>query len=154
MSIQAVAGTPAKSSMSVKSFIDTNVFIYSFDRTDDRKSAIALQLIRKHALEANGVISFQVVQEFFNAAFKRFPSAMRPEDADGYLSTVLRPFLSVHSSIGLYGEALAIRSRHQLSWYDSLIVAAAAEAKCAVLYAEDLQHGAKINGVRIENPFR
>jgi len=140
--------------MSGRAFLDTNIFIYSVDRIDQQKAKIALRIIQKHAAEGNGVISFQVVQEFFNVAFKRFPSAMTPEDAGTYLLTVFRPFLRVHSSIALYSEALSVRARFRLSWYDSLILAAAAEAKCAVLYTEDLQHGAAINGVRIENPFR
>jgi predicted nucleic acid-binding protein len=140
--------------MSGKAFLDTNIFIYSLDRVDPRKARVAMQLIREHAARGNGVISFQVVQEFFNVAFKRFAATMTPEDGTGYLLTVLRPFLAVDSSIALYSAALSICARYQLSWYDSLIVAAASEASCSVLYTEDLQHGAKINGVRIENPFR
>jgi predicted nucleic acid-binding protein len=139
--------------MKGRAFVDTNIFIYSVDRVDQRKAKIALRIIQDHAAGGNGVISFQVVQEFFNVAFKRFPSTMTVEDGGVYLLTVLRPFLRVHSSIALYSEALWIRNRFQLSWYDSLILAAAAEAKCSVLYSEDLQHGAQINGVRIENPF-
>jgi predicted nucleic acid-binding protein len=138
--------------MSGKAFLDTNIFVYSFDRTDRRKANAALQLIRDHAVRGNGVISFQVVQEFFSVAFKH--GTMTPEEGESYLMTVLRPFLSVQSSISLYSVALTIRARHQLSWYDSLIVAAASEANCSVLYSEDLQHGAKLNGVKIENPFR
>lgn len=138
--------------MSGKAFLDTNIFIYSFDRTDAPKAKLAQQIITDHAGRGNGVISFQVVQEFFNVAFRKFQPALRPEEATNYLLTVLRPFLAVDSSLGLYGAALGIRSRYQLSWYDSLIVAA--EASCSVLYTEDLQHGAKINGVKIENPFR
>jgi predicted nucleic acid-binding protein len=140
--------------MSGKAFLDTNIFIYSFDRTDPPKAKLAQRIIQDHAALGNGVISFQVVQEFFNVAFKKFQPVIRPEDATNYLLTVLRPFFTVDSSIGLYSAALAIRSRWQLSWYDSLIIAAASEASCSVIYTEDLQHGAKINGVRIENPFR
>jgi hypothetical protein len=80
-------------------------------------------------------------------AFKRFPAAMTPEDGTGYLLTVLRP--SIPQS-----RFLSICSRYKISWCDSLIVAAASEVSCSVLYTEDLPHGAKINGVRIENPFR
>jgi predicted nucleic acid-binding protein len=140
--------------MNGRAFIDTNIFIYSVDRVDKRKAKIALRIIQDHAADGNGVISFQVVQEFFNVAFKRFPSTMTPEDCGIYLLTVFRPFLRVHSSIALYSEALSIRTRFQLSWYDSLILAAAAEAQCSVLYTEDLSHGMKIGAVRIENPFR
>jgi predicted nucleic acid-binding protein len=69
------------------------------------------------------------------------------------VNTVFRPLIVVNSSIELFREALGIHARHQISWYDSLIVAAASEAHCSILYTEDLQHGAKIGGVRIENPF-
>jgi predicted nucleic acid-binding protein len=54
----------------------------------------------------------------------------------------------------LFREALEIRSRYQIARYDSLIVAAASEAHCSVIYTEDLQAGMKIGGIRIENPFR
>src|SRR5579872_2635212 len=140
--------------MSGNAFLDTNIFVYSLDRIDPRKAKNATSLIRKHARHGTGVISFQVVQEFFNLAFRRFPAKMTPEDGTGYLLTVLRPFLAVNSSVALYSAALSICARYKLSWCDSLIVAAASEANCSVLLTEDLQHGAKINGVRIENPFR
>ena len=138
--------------MSGKAFLDTNIFVYSLDRIELEKAKVATRIIRDYAMRGNGVISFQVVQEFFSVAFKR--GTMTSEEGESYLLTVLRPFLSVNSSIGLYSVALTIRARYQLSWYDSLIVAAASEANCSVLYTEDLQHSAKINGVKIENPFR
>lgn len=140
--------------MSGRAFLDTNIFIYSLDKTDERKANTALELIREHTVSGTGVISFQVIQELLNVALKRFPKTMTPSDGVDYLFTVLRPLLAVESSLALYSTGLSIHSRHHLSWYDSLIVAAAAQASCSVLYTEDLQHGAKVHGVRIENPFR
>ena len=140
--------------MSGKAFLDTNVFIYSFDKIDKDKASVAVELIRDAARRETGVISFQVIQEFFNVALKRAQPAFSPHEAIRYLMTVLRPLLSVESSLALYSTGLEIQSRWQLSWYDSLIVAAASQAGCSVIYTEDLQHGAKINGIRIENPFR
>lgn len=139
--------------MSAKAFLDTNIFVYSVDHRDVRKASIAHDLLRQCTVNKTGVISFQVVQEFFNVAMKRFPSMFSPEDAIAYLRTILHPFLGVHSSLGLYVEALSIQNRYRLSWYDSLIVGAASEAQCAVIYSEDFQHGSKINGIRIQNPF-
>src|SRR5262249_37570227 len=100
-----------------------------------------------------GVVSYQVVHEFFNVALRRFPQPMTAPEAEQYLQTVFRPLLAVHSSPALYLETLRITARHKLSWYDSLIVAAAAEAQCGTLYSEDLQHGREIDGVMIRNPF-
>jgi predicted nucleic acid-binding protein len=95
-----------------------------------------------------------VIQEFLNVVTAKFSSSIDTADAQQYVNTVFQPLIVVQSSIELFSAALGIHTRHRISWYDSLIVAAAAQASCSVLYSEDLPHGAKINGVRIENPFR
>ncbi len=112
-----------------------------------------MQLIRRAADTGEGIISYQVVQEFFNVALRRFPQPMNAAEAEQYLVTVLRPLLAVHSSPAIYLEALRTAEKHRLSWYDSLIVAAALEGQCEKLYSEDLQHGRTIENLRIENPF-
>jgi predicted nucleic acid-binding protein len=53
----------------------------------------------------------------------------------------------------LYAEALRIQNRYRLSWYDALIVAAAVEADCRILYSEDLQHGQRFESTTVRNPF-
>lgn len=139
--------------MSNRCFLDTNIFVYSFDHSAPAKAAVARRLIQEHLGNRSGLISFQVVQEFFNVAFKRFPAFIASPDAEMYLSTVLRPLLSVHSSAGLYSEGLRLQQRYKLSWYDSLIVAAANEGGCDVIFTEDLQHGARFGGAEVQNPF-
>jgi predicted nucleic acid-binding protein len=139
--------------MSGRFFIDTNLFVYTFDAQAPARAKKAAQLIRRAADTGEGIISFQVVQEFFSVAFRRFPQPMSIADAEQYLITVLRPLLAVHSSPAIYFEALRILEKHRLSWYDSLILAAAVEGQCDKLYSEDFQHGRKIEGLRIENPF-
>src|SRR5258708_25009966 len=104
--------------MSGRCFLDTNIFVCSFDQADPRKAGIARRLIQDELRNRTGVISFQVVQEFFNVAFKRFPVFVASPDAGLYLSSVLRPLLGVHSSIGLYSEALRLQQRYRISWYD------------------------------------
>jgi predicted nucleic acid-binding protein len=59
----------------------------------------------------------------------------------------------VHSSVVLYAEALRMQSQSGLSWFDSLIVGAAIQSRCDVLFTEDLQHGQRFGTLRIENPF-
>jgi predicted nucleic acid-binding protein len=139
--------------MSGRFFLDTNLFVYTFDATAPSKTKKAAQLIRRAADTGEGIISYQVVQEFFNVAFRRFAQPMSVPEAEQYLITVLRPLLAVHSSPAIYFEALRVAEKHKISWYDSLIVAAALEGRCDKLYSEDLQHGRKIGGLRIENPF-
>ena len=139
--------------MSGRFFLDTNVFVYTFDRSAPAKARKATDLIRKAANSGEGIISFQVVQEFFNVALRRFPQPMSIAEAEQYLTTVFRPLLAVHSSPSVYFGALRIAGKYRLSWFDSVIVACAVEGGCDVLYSEDLQNGAEIGGVRVENPF-
>jgi predicted nucleic acid-binding protein len=139
--------------MSGRFFLDTNIFVYTFDSTARAKARKAKQLIQQAADSGEGIVSYQVVQEFFNVAFRRFPQPMNVAEAEQYFITVFRPLLAIHSSPALYVGALRITGKYRLSWYDSLITAAALEDKCSVLYSEDLQHGQQIEGLRVENPF-
>lgn len=100
-----------------------------------------------------GIISYQVVQEFFNVAFRRFAQPLNTAEAEQYLATIFRPLLAIHSSYTLYVEALQLAGRFHLSWYDSLIVAAGIEGQCDVLYTEDLHHGQRFGKMLIQNPF-
>ena len=139
--------------MSDRFFLDTNLFVYTFDSSAPAKAKKAAQLIRRAADTGEGIISYQVVQEFFSVAFRRFAQPMSVAEAEQYLITVLRPLLAVHSSPAIYFEAMRIAEKHRISWYDSLIVAAALEGQCEKLYSEDFQHGRRIGTLRIENPF-
>ncbi len=139
--------------MNGRFFLDTNVFVYSFDRSAPAKARRATQLIRQAVATRKGIVSYQVAQEFFNVALRRFAEPMTVLEAEQYLATVFRPLMAVHSSQALYGEALRLSDRYHVSWYDSLIVAAAIEGQCPVLYSEDFQHGQRFGDLRIENPF-
>jgi predicted nucleic acid-binding protein len=134
-------------------FLDTNVFVYCFDRTAPVKARRALQLVRAAVETRKGIVSYQVVQEFFNVALRRFARPMATSDAEQYLSTVFRPLLAVHSSPSLYGDALRLSAQLRFSWYDALIVAAAIEGHCSTLFSEDLQSGQHIGDLEIKNPF-
>ena len=140
--------------MSDRVFLDTNIFVYAAGREGGAKERIADQLIGEAITRGHGVVSYQVIQEFFNVALKKFATPFTTEQSQRFLSITFRPMFAVPASLGLYSEALAIHARYRTSWYDALIVAAASEAECSILYTEDMRHGTKIGGVRIENPFR
>jgi predicted nucleic acid-binding protein len=140
--------------MSARFFLDTNIFVYTFDTRVPSKARKAAELIRKAVDSGEGIVSYQVVQEFFNVALRRFSHPMSVAEAEQYLVTVFRPLLAIHSTPGLFAEALHISGKHRLGWYDSLIVAGAIAGECDVLYSEGLQHGQRIEGLRVENPFR
>jgi predicted nucleic acid-binding protein len=139
--------------MSARFFLDTSIFVYCFDASSPKKAALAKTLVRKAIATRGGVVSYQVVQEFFNVALRRFANPMSRVDAEQYLSTTFRPLLSMHSSHALYAEALQIGAKFRLAWCDSLIVASAIEGQCDILYSEDFQHGQQMGRLRISNPF-
>jgi predicted nucleic acid-binding protein len=72
--------------MSDRLFLDTNIFVYSFDRVAVAKSRRATQLIRTALKTQKGTISYQVVQEFFNVALQRFAQLMKVDEAEQYYS--------------------------------------------------------------------
>jgi predicted nucleic acid-binding protein len=139
--------------MNDRFFLDTNIFVYSFDKTAPKKAARCNELIRRALDTGRGIVSYQVVQEFFNLALRKFADPMTGADAEQYLTTTFRPLLAVHSSHALFGLALQTSVRHKLSWYDALILSGAIEAQCKVLYSEDFQHGRRFGELRIENPL-
>ena len=138
--------------MNVEHFLDTNIFVYMLDETDDLKRWRAEQLVR-HSIEAGtGCISYQVVQETLNVATRRLGFAA--DDSCILLADVLVPLWTVHPSRELCERGLALRGRYGFSFYDSMIVAGAIQSGCVRLYSEDLQHGQRIQSLTVENPFR
>jgi len=140
--------------MSDKYFIDTNILIYSFDETALEKQKVAQQIIQNALTNGSGVISSQVIQEFFNVAIRKFSSPMSLEDCSNYLHSVLIPLCQVFTSAKLYENTLNIMKTYNYTLYDSLIITAALEANCTILYSEDLQHNQKIGKLKIINPFK
>ena len=139
--------------MSDRFFLDTNIFVYLFEPTPAAKRSTAEQLIRGALNSHKGVVSYQVVQEFFNLALRKFAQPFDRNEAERFLANTFRPLLSIQSSAALYSAALRIHFDSHLSWYDSLIVAAALDGGCEVVYTEDLQHGRKFGSLQIKNPF-
>lgn len=139
--------------MPAEFFLDTNVFVYTFDRQEPDKQARARRLVERALGTGDGVVSSQVVQEFLNVALQKFERPLSEEQALRYLREVLDPLCLVFPSISLYETAVSLRRRWRFSFYDSLIVAAALESKCNVLYSEDFQDGQEIESLTIVNPF-
>lgn len=140
--------------MSVDVFLDTNVLIYQLDTRDERKHRIAEDLIQQALTTEHTCISFQVVQESLNTVLRKAEVRLDIADARAWLETVLVPLVRVMPSPALYRRGLDVQERWKFGFYDSLIVAAALEAGCKRLLSEDLQHGQRIEGLRIENPFK
>ena len=140
--------------MNARSFLDTNILVYAFDQLSPQKSRIARELITDGATSKLGIISYQVAQEFANVALRRFAAVVSPPDLELFLLEVLFPMMEIHSSPSLLIHALHLHGGGGLSWYDSLIVAAALQGRCQVLYSENFQDGRRFGDLRVENPFR
>lgn len=140
--------------MSARYFIDTNVFVYSFDDRQPAKKERSFKLIQEGLKSGTGMISTQVIQEFLNVATRKFAVPMKPEDSKAYLRLVLNPLCQVYPNLLLYETCLDLQGETSYSFYDSLIIAAAIQAGCDILYSEDLQDGQELRGIKIVNPYR
>lgn len=139
--------------MTERFFLDTNVLVYTFDAKAPHKQTIARDLVRRALKNRDGIISYQVAQEFLNVALRRFKPPMSSVQAQSYLRRVLMPLCEVFPDAELYSDGLDLASKTGWSFYDSLILASAASGQCRVLFSEDLQAGRIIQGVEIQNPF-
>ncbi len=140
--------------MSAKYFIDTNVFVYSFDDRQPIKKERALALIQEALKTNTGMISTQVIQEFLNVATQKFAVPLKIDDARAYLRLVMNPLCQIYPNLTLYEGCLELQAETRYSFYDSLILAAALQGGCDVLYSEDLQEGQEVRGVKIINPYK
>jgi len=133
-----------------RTFFDTNVLIYSDDAANSAKQARALDLIEVHRLSRTGVVSIQVLGEYFSVATRKL--GLDPSFARSKVEVWAR-FQVVAPKAEDVLAAIDLHRLNGISYWDALIVRCAKEAGCSVLLSEDLQHGQVIDGVRIVNPF-
>lgn len=136
--------------MAKKTFFDTNILIYSVDSSFPQKQEIALQLIAEHARNRTGVISTQVLQEFFSAATRKL--GIEPLNAKQHIRD-FQIFDVVQVTPEIIEDGIDCSILNRLSFWDGLIVEAAAVAGCAVMLSEDLTDGQVIRGVEVRSPF-
>ncbi|WP_425575720.1 PIN domain-containing protein [Nemorincola caseinilytica] len=127
-------------------FIDSNVLLYLFTN-DQAKKRIATSLLSSHY-----TISTQVVNENVNVCLRKLRLNKDQAYAHG------RDLMSIFRVVNIYSSTITsafdLSVKYELSYWDSLIVAAALESKCQVLLTEDMHHGLVINEkLRIVNPF-
>lgn len=133
-----------------KCFVDTSILLYQHGVNADEKSKIAANLVGELLLHGKLYLSTQVLQEFCYNALKKL--GQPSEGVKVVLSDYLNANIVVNDAQSTR-EAIDISSTHQLSFWDSLIIAAASEARCKYLITEDLNHGQKIHGIKVINPF-
>ena len=134
-------------------FIDTNIFIYSFDQGEKVKRERAKEIISGALIDGKGFVSIQVIREFYNVATRKFKSPMDVTAAKEYLEKVFGQLNVVYPNFDFISTGLDISRTTKYSFYDSLIISAALKSGCSILITEDLHHGQKIQDLKIENPF-
>lgn len=138
--------------MSDKIFVDTNILVYCFDEADPLKKKKALQIIEDLWESSRGVLSLQVLKEFFVTVTEKLPNRMDFRDAKRIVTDLLswNIFYETRSSLD---KTFEIIHRYHFSLWDANILSAAILSDCHKVYSEDLQHNQTIAGIQIINPF-
>jgi predicted nucleic acid-binding protein len=135
---------------SPRTFLDTNILVYSDDPRDPAKQADALDLMQRHLRSRTGVVSLQVLQEYFVSARGKLKldAALARQRVE-----VFARFHVVEPKVSDILAAIDLHRLHGFSYWDALVIRCASQSGCSVLLTEDLQHGQVIDGVKIVNPF-
>lgn len=131
-------------------FLDTNILVYADDLDSPGKGAVARSILEACFKKRSGVLSTQVLQEFFAVSVARLGVAPEAARRKVELLSSLEVFpIGVENILG----AIDLHRLHGYSFWASLILRAALESGCTVCYTEDMDHGRQIGGLKIVNPF-
>ncbi len=135
----------------MRGFFDTNVLIYADDKTAPAKQRRALELLAEHRRARTGVVSLQVLQEYFVTVTRK----LRVEATVARRKVeLLAEFDVAAPEVADILAAIDLHRLHGFSFWDALVVRAAKQSGCGVLYSEDMQERRDMDGVRVVNPFR
>jgi predicted nucleic acid-binding protein len=137
--------------MSVKTFVDTNVLIYAYDPDAKVKHQIAKSLLQELWDSRTGVLSMQVLQEFYVNVTRRIAVPLTNAAARSIIISY-SPWCVLTTPVEILA-AFQIEETSRIGFWDALILAAAAKARATRVVSEDLNAGQMIAGVRVENPF-
>lgn len=134
----------------VRPFVDTNVWVYAHDSDEPSKRLMALDLLS--GLSGSLTISTQVLCEFYAAVTRKLARPVPAEVAEAQVAEMAK-LETVNTDVVLVKTAIALSRSSQISFWDALIVSAAAKGGCDTLFSEDLSGGQVIDGITIRNPF-
>lgn len=134
-------------------FVDTNILLYAHDRHEPTKNAVANDILRALWDTDRGVLSTQVLQEFYSVATKKLKAPLAKPAARKIVGAYSE-WCSVNTSPLLIISASELEEHHTVAFWDALIIEAALCSGATRLLSEDLQHGRKFGDLVIENPFQ
>ncbi len=133
-------------------FVDTNILVYAENRDAGRKHTLAKELVTDLWHSGDGVLSIQVLQEFFVNVTRKVPRPLTPDDALAMVEQYLT-WRVVENTGDLLLAGIRLASTLKVSFWDALMIQAARAARCDRLWTEDLNHGQRIGDLVILNPF-
>jgi predicted nucleic acid-binding protein len=134
-------------------FVDTNVLVYAHDIDAKDKHEQARALMRELWESGRGGLSIQVLQEFFVTVTRKIPNPLDIDAAADAVEDYAHWALHTPTAIDVL-DAVAIHRRHQISFWDAMIINSAARLACSIVYTEDLNDGQQFDGLVVRNPFR
>ena len=138
--------------MNVKTFVDTNIVVYAHDRSSGGKYKISRDILRELWKKRNGILSTQVLQEFFHISTKKISDRISLSKVEESIKHLLAWKIVVNDGSNIL-QAIDIYKKYKYSFWDSLIIQAAISGKAEILLSENLQSGQIIESVKIINPF-
>ena len=138
--------------MNDKYFFDTNILVYANDSSEKVKQNIARDLIKDSLHKQNGVISVQVLSEFWVTVTRKIKTPLSIEIAEKEIE-LFQLMEIVDLDYQLFKEAIRFQRLIHISYWDSLILAASHSSGCKKIYTEDLNHGQIISNMELCNPF-
>lgn len=135
-----------------KIFVDTNILIYAYDISAGVKHVTAVRILSELWDSGRGVLSTQVLQEFFVSITRKIPNPINEHHAINIVRDFLRWELVVNDGDSIL-EAASLVSRYRFSFWDCLIIQAALKSGCNILLSEDLSDSQVIESLQIRNPF-
>ena len=135
-----------------KTFLDTNIVIYAYDASAGLKHEIARQIMTDLWTSGNGILSTQVLQEFYVNVTRKIPKPLELDLARQIVADLLKWDLVVNGGDSIL-DAIDIQKRHNFSFWDAMIISSAVTGGAVTLLSEDLTDGQIIDGVTIRNPF-
>jgi predicted nucleic acid-binding protein len=136
-----------------KCFLDTNILVYAFDVSAGQKHEVAKRIVIDLWNTKDGILSTQVLQEFFVSVTKKIPKPMDAGLAREIVSDFLKWHIVINDENSLL-EAIDIHIRYNYSFWDSLLIQAAIRSGAVLLLTEDLTDSQEIKGISIKNPFK
>jgi predicted nucleic acid-binding protein len=131
-------------------FIDTNILIYAYDRDEGEKHHTAVAILEELWESGTGALSTQVLQEFYSVATRR---KKMPKELARHRVADYSEWCRVSTNPELLVLASLLEEKHQLSWWDALVVEAARRSGATTLLSEDMRHGQKFGTLTVRNPF-